>query len=120
MQLNATCLIQIGNFWLTYLILHKLLLHPFVKAIEKKKHTQALLAERLKEKERLIHTLQDSKVRNLEEFRHYIKQNYIAPTIQPQAEPETAGKIATLNHTEIEKIAQKIEAAVIAKAPHVV
>lgn len=76
MQINATFLIQIANFWITYYVLKLVLFGKFVEAIEKKRSRQAKIISLVAEKERNVGLLQHQKNQQLLDFKAYINQKY--------------------------------------------
>jgi hypothetical protein len=76
MDVNATLLVQVLNFGITYLFLKKFLFAPVVMRIYHKESTQKRLIERLKQRELNGLELQRQKKEQLYNFRQSIKQKY--------------------------------------------
>jgi len=88
MQINVTFLIQIANFWITYLFLHKLLFKPLVRTIAQKEAGKAMLLDGLKEKEGALVRLQEDKKQGLDEFKLYIRNKYEVKASELQTVPQ--------------------------------
>lgn len=87
MHINATCIIQIINFWISYAMLHKLLLKPFVRLIYQKKAARETLINGLKNKEHQLLQLQEEKKQHLESFRNYVQTHYTPKVAKIEAIP---------------------------------
>lgn len=105
MNVNATVFIQIINFWVTYVMLHKLLFKPFVRLIENKKVAKETLLGGLKEKELVVLNLQETKKSRLEEFRAYVRHQYAWRT--PQLPPMPLLETSTTQQKDVELLSQK-------------
>jgi F0F1-type ATP synthase membrane subunit b/b' len=116
MQINATFLIQIVNFWISYAMLHKLLFKPFVQLIEKKQAAQTKMLNVIKSKEQTIVHLQDDKKKNLEEFRVHLKETY--HFTQPQLQDVPATCAIEKEQEGIDSITAQMKQLLIQKAPH--
>jgi hypothetical protein len=116
MQINATFLIQIINFWVTYTILHRLLLRPLVHLINKKDAAKATMIEGIKQKEHVLARLQEDKHKNLEIFRNHVKTKYIFITPKPASMPPPS--IFIKDPRQIALLTQAAEQLLIEKAPH--
>lgn len=116
MQINATFLVQIVNFWISYAMLHKFFFKPFVRFIEKKSTAKRTLLENLKAKELSLAQLQEDKKRHLEDFRAHLKAQYQPPipTLEKIPTPPTFIK----DSAEIAAITKTATEILIEKAPH--
>jgi hypothetical protein len=118
MMLNVTFVIQIINFWITYVVLHKFLFKPMVALLIQKERAKLQLVEGLKDKEHVLFGLQEDKGRVLEKFKLHVKQQY---TINPLSEEEAplvsvcqirAEELTTLVCLTSEFLINRIESAV--------
>lgn len=100
MNINATCLIQIINFWITYALLHKILLAPFAQRITRKKILVAKLVDGLKDKQQLLVQLHNEKKTNLDSFRIHLKKNYALQPVLLEKIPEEVS--VNVNEKEID------------------
>lgn len=117
MYLNATCIVQIVNFIITYLVLKKVLLTPFVAIMHKKLAAQHQRATQLAASEAAIGALTTDKVTQLADFQQRINHTYQQPAASTPTLPElTASPNASQVTPEfINKAAQLL----IEKIPHV-
>lgn len=76
MQINVTFLIQIINFWITYIFVSRLLLKPVYCLIQRKKIAKKYLLEKLKQKEQQLLVCQNKKKDNLVSFRNQVKASF--------------------------------------------
>ena len=76
MNINATFLIQITNFWITYLFLHKLLFKPVVALLKQRAFAKNSMLEALKGKELTLVQLQEKKSQHLVAFRQQMHATY--------------------------------------------
>jgi F0F1-type ATP synthase membrane subunit b/b' len=116
MQINVTFIIQIINFWITYLVLHKILFKPVVQLLQNKETAKESLVEGIKTKEAGLLHLQEEKKKNLEDFRQYLKTKY---AFQPQRQEEIP--VLTIQETKREAIAKMVTQEcdlIVQKAPH--
>jgi hypothetical protein len=116
MQINATFLVQIVNFWISYAMLHKLLFKPFVHLIEKKRSARNRVSEGLKHKEHTLLGLQEEKKTNQETFRAYIKSTYVFLHPKPQ-EIQIIGSFEK-NQQEIDHLIKITKEQIVQKVPH--
>lgn len=116
MQINATFLIQIINFWISYAMLHKLLFKPFVQLIEKKHAAQAKMLGLIKSKEHVLVVLQDDKKQNLEDFRAHLKATY--QTLPPKLQPVPATDFFDVEQKTITDITTTVKEIIVQKAPY--
>lgn len=116
MQINITFVIQIINFWITYGVVHKLLLKPFVARIRAKEATKTTLEDGIKTKETTLSRLHEDKKKNQEEFQSYLKKHYIFTTPQLQAIPITSTFVK--DQKEIDALQATIKTLIIQKVPH--
>ena len=77
MKPNATLLLQIANFWITYKFLNKILLKPFVDYIDKEEQSRLLLIKNLNAKETSLIQLEEQKQLNLADFKKHIQTHYV-------------------------------------------
>ena len=117
MYLNATCIVQIVNFIITYLVLRKVLLTPFVAIMHKKLVTQRQRAAQLAASEAAIGALTTDKVAQLTDFQQRINRTYQQPATSTPPLPELAASPNAPQATPdlINKAAQFL----IEKIPHV-
>jgi len=102
---NVTLFVQIANFIITYLFLHRLFFKPFIKLIDKKEAAKRSLLTKLKEKEVLLLRLQKEKAAHLDTFKATIKKNYtLSPQNQLQKIPQ-----ATADYKDDEKFQTLLE-----------
>ena len=115
MQINATVIVQIINFWISYAMLHKLLFKPFVTLIEKKRDAKAMLVASLTSKEQAIITLQENKKQQLEDFKQYLKITYQEPHANLRDIPASA--TFSKHQDEIDQFTAYAKNLLIEKAP---
>ncbi len=85
MQVNATTLVQICNFWITYHFLKRILFKPMVAKLSQKKALRKALRDDLKYKETALRQLQEKKNRQFEDFKVRIEKSYqAAPPESPE------------------------------------
>jgi hypothetical protein len=116
MQINVTFIIQIINFWITYAILHKLLLKPVVRLVNNKEAGKAMLLNGLKEKEAALVRLQEDKKKNIDIFRNHLKTHYVFKQAQVLEIP--ASSVFNKKAEEIEALIATTKALLVEKVPH--
>ena len=79
MKLNATFFLQIINFWVTYSLLSRILLKPFVDYIDKKEEAQLLLLTNLNDQETSLTLLEEEKQQKLVDFKNHIHTRCVLP-----------------------------------------
>jgi hypothetical protein len=114
MQINATFLFQIVNFWISYVVLHKYLFKPMVQLITQKEAAKAFLKDGLKQKEAMLLHLQEDKKKNLEDFRFYIKSHYLFSS--PRLEEIPVPSMYQKNRQEIDSLTSACRDVIIAEA----
>ncbi len=77
-MLNATFLVQIINFWVTYLFLNRLLFRPIVQLLQAKEIAKKHLQRDMKLKEKALYDLQEDRHRQQVAFKMYLQKNYVA------------------------------------------
>ncbi len=117
MLLNATCIVQIVNFIITYLVLRKVLLAPFVAIMHKKLAVERKRAAQLAEGEAAIGQLTTDKVVQLADFQQRINSTYQQPVITTPTLPELPTNLAVLQATP--QLVSKAAQLLIEKIPHV-
>jgi len=116
MQLNLTFVVQIINFWVSYAILKNFLFKPTVKFILAKEAARVSLLENLKQNEQIVAHMHETKKKNLEDFRSYIKTNYVIH--EPRLQEIQATVEYTPDQEALDQIAVEAEALMITKAGH--
>lgn len=116
MQINATFIIQIVNFWIMYVVLHKIILKPSVKLIASKMAAKKTMIDALKDKELLLLRLQDEKKKHLSDFKTYMKTAYQLPT--PQVHEIMERPACKPNPEELERLVKTTKDLLIEKAGH--
>lgn len=116
MQVNATTLIQILNFWITYFFLKKFLFKPIVRVLLQKDALRKALRDDLKYKETALFHLQEKKARQIVDFKELIKKNY-------QFEPFQLSDIPCSNtcqktEEDINALTDATKELLIKKVPH--
>jgi hypothetical protein len=82
MNINITFVLQIANFWITYMFLKKLIFRPFLISIRKRDFARKMLLIKFKEKENQIIQKTKAKEQFIKDFRDKIKINYHIPVIK--------------------------------------
>ncbi len=117
MQINATFIVQIINFALTYVLLSRFLLYPFMALIHQKqasRHTlSAILENKILEEQLLI----QSKENDLIAFRTYVHQAYQRPSPASAYYPNFQEQ--KIDNAYVQAMIQKATAIVVEKVPHV-
>ena len=80
MNINVTFLIQIVNFLISYVVLSRFLLKPFILECYRQQRLKKGIANRLQKQEDDLHELITEKNRSLVDFRVAMKANY---SVQP-------------------------------------
>lgn len=117
MQLNVTCVIQMLNFIVTYVILREVLLRPFVHHIQKKTAAKLHLIAKLKDRESGLALLSNEKKDQLIAFQEYINKRYKKPL--PTRFSSLAFTEKTLTSEELEHLTQAATQLLVTKVPHV-
>ena len=117
MHVNLTFLIQIINFWISYVFLHRFFLKPIVILINKKNQAKEFLINGLKQKELALVQLQEEKSKNVTTFRQYLKTTYVLTPPHLQVIPTIV--MAKKNQAEITQLTEKIKGILIQRVPHV-
>jgi hypothetical protein len=81
-EINATFIVQIINFWITFWFLNKFLLKPVYLLIQRKLIARNNFLEKLATKEQQLLGLQSQKKELLDSFRLHVKQTYKIDTTQ--------------------------------------
>jgi F0F1-type ATP synthase membrane subunit b/b' len=115
-MINLTLFVQIANFWITYLVMHKFLFKPFVEMITRKKAAMDNMLKGLKEKEVALINLQDDKMRHLAEFKTYLQQRYVATPPQLEAAPAEVSYHA--DEQELKQLTQHATQLIVQKVEH--
>lgn len=116
MHINATVFIQAINFGITYLFLRKVLFKPVVQRIKQKETAKNMLLSAIKEKEVLLHALQNEKQENLVSFRQNSKKFY---TIDVTCKQEIPTMPAYCKNTKAqEQLIAQTKQLLVAKVPH--
>ena len=117
MQLNATFIVQIVNFALSYVVLSKFLLRPFVQRIHQKQAARQALVNALKDKEAQLQQLGKDKQEHLKAFQSYVHTTYQPPMITLTQLPVFEEK--PLDEHYVQDMIKKTSALVVKKVPHV-
>lgn len=76
MYINLTFLIQIGNFFITYIFLKKYFLEPFTNNVQQKKQNKRNLQEAIYQKQDRIKRLVEEKKESMLAFQEFVIQKY--------------------------------------------
>ena len=117
MQINLTVLIQIINFWVSYVFLHKFFLKPIVDLINKKILAKNFLIDGLRQKELTVAKLQEEKLINVDTFRQYLATTYVSAPPHLQEIPTVT--LLEKNPEDIAQLTANIKSILIQKVPHV-
>lgn len=116
MQINATTLVQICNFWITYFFLQKFIFKPIVTMLLQKEAFRKASRDDLKYKETALLQLQEKKLRQITDFRKQIAQTY---QFTPHQVPEIpSGVIYQPNEEKISELTNTITDLLTEKVPH--
>lgn len=116
MQVNATTLIQILNFWITYFFLKKFFFKPIVRVLLQKDALRKALRDDLKYKETALFHLQEKKTRQTVDFKDQIKKNYQFEPFQPSDIPCSTAYHQT--EEELNALTDATKELLIKKVPH--
>ena len=116
MNLNATFIVQIINFWITYFFLKKLLLKPLVVALNRREKTRQQILDILKQKELLLKQKVEEKNKTLLDFQRSLKKKY---AVIPFEYPEIPLEITYhRNKVDIDNLILISKDTLIKKAPY--
>lgn len=115
-MINLTLFVQLGNFWITYAVMHKFLFKPFVHMIIRKQEVSACILKGLKEKEEKLVTLQEDKAKHLAEFKLYLKKRYVVTPPPAVAAPAEAYYKADAQ--ELEQLTQRATQLIVQGVEH--
>lgn len=116
MQVNATTLIQILNFWITYFFLKNFFFKPIVRVLLQKDALRKALRDDLKYKETALYHLQEKKTRQTVDFKEQIKKNYQFQPFQPSDIP--CSRAYQQTEEEINALTNATKELLIKKVPH--
>ncbi len=116
MQVNATTLIQILNFWITYFFLKKFFFRPIIRVLLQKDALRKALRDDLRYKEKALFHLQEKKNRQTVDFKEQIKKNYQFQPFQPSDIPCNPTHLQT--DEEIKRLTNATKELLIKKVPH--
>jgi hypothetical protein len=116
MRLNVTFIIQIGNFWITYFFLKKLLLNPLVTILKRREKTKQHIIDILKQKELFLKHKIEEKNKALLDFQLSLKKRYTLTPVEYLDIPLefTYQK----NKAEIDNLILTCKNILIEKVPH--
>ena len=117
MNLNATCVVQIFNFIITYIILKRVLLTPFVARMHKKMAARQKMLAALNDGETTIGKLNNAKIEHLDAFKVHINATYQRPT--PVVTEQDTLRELPLNPAETKNLIASTTKLLIEKIPHV-
>jgi hypothetical protein len=115
MQINATFIVQIINFALTYVVLSRFLLQPFLILIQKKKAAQQALQAILENKGHEEAMLIRSKNDALASFKEHIKKTYQKPATHSIEFPVFVE--TTVDESHIKHLVKQAADLVVKKVP---
>lgn len=116
MQVNATTLVQICNFWITYFFLQKIFFKPAITRLLQKEALKKALRDDLKYKETAILQLQEKKNRHVIDFKKLVEKNY---RFSPHSVPDIPSGVTYLpTEEEICKLHDTIAETLTKKVPH--
>lgn len=84
MQLNATLIVQIGHFWIAYLILRYLVLSPFVRYLTDQKRSSDNLMQMIEDRKHSIISKEKESSDQIESCQQFYK--ITAPLIKEETE----------------------------------
>jgi hypothetical protein len=114
MAVNVTFIIQIVNFWVSYFMLHKLILSPVMRVLKNKETAQKLLRESLKDREHVLLRLQEEKQQSVSDFKEHIRVRYVPVSTQIKEIPLV--KIESQKCDEIEAVTEAMCDILVTKA----
>lgn len=117
MQINVTCVIQIIHFIIVYQILKRYFFKDIVSVLQDKEKTKQRLTENLKDKELTLTSLQDEKKKNIDTFKHMLKEKYVFSSMVPK--DVFLGIFYQKDEKRLAKLTQSVEKLISEKAPHV-
>ena len=117
MHINATFIVQMINFALSYMVLSKFLLKPFMQAIQQKQAARQTLSTILDNKGLQEQQLVQSKQDLLTAFRAHVHDTYKKPVITPAEQPCFEEK--PLADAHIQEMVRVTATLVIEKVSHV-
>jgi tRNA/tmRNA/rRNA uracil-C5-methylase (TrmA/RlmC/RlmD family) len=115
-MINLTLFVQIGNFWITYAVMHKFLFKPFVSMIIRKQEASQKILKGLKEKEEILTNLQEDKAKHLTEFKLYLKKRYVVTP--PSAVAAPAEAFYQADAQVLEQLTQRATQLIIQEVEH--
>jgi F0F1-type ATP synthase membrane subunit b/b' len=123
MHINATFLIQIINFVVTYYILNRFLFKPIIASIKRKHEKEIGLKKSIKKEENKIVTLEKEKHEVVLSFQRNMKKKfpYISPIIQDKpvdVEAEKAFALLTQEKIDKKTLQKEVTKFLIERVPH--
>lgn len=116
MNINATVFIQALNFGLTYFYLKKVLFKPIFQRIQQKEQAKNMLKKTLKDKEEYLLSLKNEKIKQLTQFRLYLKKYYELKHLEPKEISSTL--IYKKDEVRLSKLTQQGTNLLIEKVPY--
>ncbi len=117
MQINVTFILQIINFAISYAVLSRFLLQPFMQRIYQKRTARATLSAILDNKDDQKQQLITSKEERLVTFREQIQATYQKPTVTLIEPPLFEER--QLDEASVQAMINSATAFVVEKVPHV-
>ncbi|MBU1007956.1 hypothetical protein KKA53_02665 [Candidatus Dependentiae bacterium] len=117
MHINATFLVQIINFLITYHVLNIFLLKPVITSLKEKKLKRKKLEQKIKIEEEALRSLEKEKSDSIVIFQEHVKETY------PFVSLAISEKLPESKHVFIEKIdanqlKQAVTQALVKRVPN--
>jgi len=116
MEINVTLVLQIFNFAVSYVVLSKFLLRPFMQRIQQKRAARASILQGLKNKDAQLAQLAKDKQDQLIAFRTHVNGTYQTPVPHLPAFPTFQEK--TLPKENVDRLIAEATTLVTEKASH--
>jgi len=117
MDINATFLVQIINFFVIYKVLTVFFFKPIIASLEEKKAKKESLEKSIKEKEEVLVSLEKQKKEEIKVFQEHVKTEY--PFISPtETDKPVEMEVKIKKEADTKELKNKVVDLLVSKVPH--